>query len=1207
MRVRIFLIFLACAAMVVFLLSREKAINWAADRMLSSFLIGSKMGEIHYEEAYLQGGKFLIDGICLQEEEQEIVIDCLEASVKVDWSGFILQPHVKLYTPQVILKKKSNKRFDLDLCQWLLPSRFLQLKLDVEQGMLSGVAEDLLFFSFVSGKEKDAIGALSLSFVRDGPPMLCLQAAKKGGALWFAYDFSAHSFDKLLPFLALIDGRFACGWEDLQGSISAHGEFGWDGALREFSADIAANNFAFSNRQWNLRGKAEKLACYLRSGIALQVEKGSLETFDGKRGLSHFAAVFTEEGERNFSYEVSGDVFEEGIFSPLQLKGNGGFSSQEGFWAEGHCALGETELLEADVQLYREEKDLFVVHAQSVKGSAFHLQLYKNWIAPLVVEEGNFSGSMTAWVRNGSLEKLALDDMRLENCKWRYDPLKCEGQRAFAQGSGVWSSQKGLQMLCLEMEGHEVRAFGKKWEETEGFFSVQQGKWQPSWVKSKGKKMCVECHFPCEDSIAEMVLQGGAGEVFSLIAPTSCDQSVQFPVHIFASLEKEKEGFCIAGKLETENQGEIAFGAEVSLDSIGDGWFQAKGITPSFYGMFLPKSGIEGKISLLGKWEKKGQDWEIKGGLESASLLIGQKLAISDFLCDASYHSARNELSLDQGIGKIGNYVLEIPSFTYSAGRMSGACSILDGGNEALCLSWKHEGNHLGTLSFSFLKKIAGDISYKWQNENFSFGLQSNLLSCKGERKNGCWNLWEICYGNFSGEASLTELEEGEWKIDKLLLFPLERKDELLARATAEKMSCSFAEKTVHLNGINFALSDALFAKIPCKPKEAVSGKGSLSFANGTLRGEGVLKSGCFILGGKEWDLSRIAWEFIGSKWNVSCISQLSNIPITAHLSYASPIVHLQLMHEQDRLIADFLISKDEFVCKSIEGKLPGLEAHLQRVSPQALKGLLRIDGRKFASFLPSELKKHVEKWDIGKGYALEGVFRLPCCFEGKIRGENAEIFGYVLRELEAEVKWGVAEIDVLNFWIADPALSFFVPRIRCFKEENWLLDIPHLEAKDFRPSALKRVGRVSSPTSFTIAELEFNGVQGYLNRMATLSGRGVLRFKNIEKKGSNFFDIPLDIIKDIGIDPSLLHPAEGLMDLQLEGDKIYVNALRDAFNDGQRCQFYLSDEIEPCYFDLSGNLHIDLKMRQEALLKFAEPFILSIRGTFDKPRYTLR
>ena len=64
---------------------------------------------------------------------------------------------------------------------------------------------------------------------------------------------------------------------------------------------------------------------------------------------------------------------------------------------------------------------------------------------------------------------------------------------------------------------------------------------------------------------------------------------------------------------------------------------------------------------------------------------------------------------------------------------------------------------------------------------------------------------------------------------------------------------------------------------------------------------------------------------------------------------------------------------------------------------------------------------------------------------------------------------------------------------------------------------------------------------------------------------------------------------------------------MHNMHSEGKRSQFYLASDDAPCFVDLEGHLRVDVKMKQNVVLNFTEPFILTVRGTLDKPKYGLQ
>ena len=75
---------------------------------------------------------------------------------------------------------------------------------------------------------------------------------------------------------------------------------------------------------------------------------------------------------------------------------------------------------------------------------------------------------------------------------------------------------------------------------------------------------------------------------------------------------------------------------------------------------------------------------------------------------------------------------------------------------------------------------------------------------------------------------------------------------------------------------------------------------------------------------------------------------------------------------------------------------------------------------------------------------------------------------------------------------------------------------------------------------------------------------------------------------------------------MKLSQGKIIFQALKETVSEGERSQFFLSDE-EPSYIDFKGGLFLNLRMKQMGALKLAQPFTLCVRGSWEKPQYILR
>ncbi|NDB86409.1 MAG: hypothetical protein EB127_27480 [Alphaproteobacteria bacterium] len=85
-----------------------------------------------------------------------------------------------------------------------------------------------------------------------------------------------------------------------------------------------------------------------------------------------------------------------------------------------------------------------------------------------------------------------------------------------------------------------------------------------------------------------------------------------------------------------------------------------------------------------------------------------------------------------------------------------------------------------------------------------------------------------------------------------------------------------------------------------------------------------------------------------------------------------------------------------------------------------------------------------------------------------------------------------------------------------------------------------------------------------------------------------------------------ILNPVSGDVDFSIKKGRCLFLELKNSYSQGRRSEFYLSGD-NLAYIDLEGNWHVDLKMKQHVLLKWSESLIVSIRGTLNKPKYSLK
>lgn len=319
-------------------------------------------------------------------------------------------------------------------------------------------------------------------------------------------------------------------------------------------------------------------------------------------------------------------------------------------------------------------------------------------------------------------------------------------------------------------------------------------------------------------------------------------------------------------------------------------------------------------------------------------------------------------------------------------------------------------------------------------------------------------------------------------------------------------------------------------------------------------------------------------------------------------------------------IVITTLYNQDGFAIKKINGILCGLEIDflptLDKISgTDLLKGSIKINVALLGEFFPKYSAILGKQISTHSKYELYGTLSFDrknwhnSRFTGCIRGKNIDILGYQLQSIFGEVTIENQNITIQNFSIYDLAVQLRIPNgcIKKIKEHGWKFSIPKIIIRDMRPSLLKKVG-ISRSTAkpFLITELRCNEIHGLMDDPLSFTGSGFLHFTNTYKTEYNFFSIPMEIISRLGLDISMLVPVQGTLEFAMKQGKIQLLQLKKCYSKGKRSQFHLVYG-DSSYIDWNGKLHVNLRVKQYALLKIAELFILSIYGNLESPHISLR
>ncbi|MBS0653451.1 MAG: hypothetical protein JSR39_08010 [Verrucomicrobia bacterium] len=407
-----------------------------------------------------------------------------------------------------------------------------------------------------------------------------------------------------------------------------------------------------------------------------------------------------------------------------------------------------------------------------------------------------------------------------------------------------------------------------------------------------------------------------------------------------------------------------------------------------------------------------------------------------------------------------------------------------------------------------------------------------------------------------------------------------------------------------------------------------LEGRGDLHSSANQVLFKGSLRDGRYGIKDQIFSLQNIGIIYENALLQCHFKTALNEQPLWGSLHVdlkGAPVgsVHICDHIKPEGIQAEFRSNGTALFWESILGSACGIDVQLKKATssqmPNAtvLTGNVNIDGSRLDAFFPKEMKEKFKNLKLGKGYEFKGDLVLwndskkGFQLNGQLLGHRFELLGYQFDRLRAVIEANPQSIQISKLGIDDEAGLFQIKKIAIdhnASNEKWSFYIPLLQIKDLQPSLMKKIdSRDATVKPLVIRNLSLSEIRGDLNDPRGWAGEGHLNFTNAFKKESTLFETPIEMIKNFGIDPGLLTPIQGEIDIELRGDKFYLVNMKNSFSDGKRAQFFLSPADQTAFIDLNGNIHIDICMRQDVVLKLTEALTLTVRGTLDKPRYGLK
>jgi len=455
-----------------------------------------------------------------------------------------------------------------------------------------------------------------------------------------------------------------------------------------------------------------------------------------------------------------------------------------------------------------------------------------------------------------------------------------------------------------------------------------------------------------------------------------------------------------------------------------------------------------------------------------------------------------------------------------------------------------------------------------------------------------------------------------------------------LSQLACPEVQIDWQEKSYRAHGTQHLLTPKFMKRLlpPALESLAISPEDPL---NGTLhvdgnwqggftyQVQGVWKECLFQFGEKKIPVQKISGRYregallLGGKLTIGQLPAAFSLQIDQDEETLGVFKLQESDHPDSALSLFFRVLKNgTFEPSHITGEFSGIKPQLRKKGPHGilhLYGGVEIDFAKVRQLFPRDVAPLWQSLQLGKGFTLEGDFLYQhekMGFQGEVRGAQCELLGCHIQGLSTALTIEPQRLKFEKLQIVDPALTLTVRRLTL--EETalgkiWTLSCPTLQVREFQPSRLKKIGKQpSTEKPFVVRNFTLTNLMGDLNNPKSVVGECSLHFTNTGKKEAGLFDIPLDFLKDLGLEPSVLIPIQGEFDGHFESGRLLFTSLKGSYSEGRRTQFILSDRGDGSYIDFQGNLHIDLAVKQAVLLKIAESLNLGIRGSVDKPRYII-
>ena len=319
--------------------------------------------------------------------------------------------------------------------------------------------------------------------------------------------------------------------------------------------------------------------------------------------------------------------------------------------------------------------------------------------------------------------------------------------------------------------------------------------------------------------------------------------------------------------------------------------------------------------------------------------------------------------------------------------------------------------------------------------------------------------------------------------------------------------------------------------------------------------------------------------------------------------------------------IKSHLDQNKKFVIESLCGELAG--AHFDWIYSkeeageftETFKGQTRILNSSFFESLPKKIKETLSPLKLGEGLYLTGRLQFdyktlkPVGFEGILGGHHFNLMGYSFKSLHSKVFMQPEKLTLKNIQLSDLSGQLQADEVSLgLKEGQYVFSVPKLVVSNLKPSLLKASNQGAiRPKPLNIERFELKDLKGNLLDLDSIKGHGYLKFVKSTKKTVTILDVPVHLIAKLGLDLKMLDPVEGRILYEIHNQKVHLTRFLDVYSQDRHCHFQVLKNLEGSTIDFNGNLDISIRMKQYVLLKFTEPYIISIKGNVTRPKYAFK